>query len=163
MPSLAETSQEHQDQLVRHVERLHALAEMVDANTSFALRAGLEEEYRFVEDQLVPHMAAIETTLYDRLEQVMVGRHSMDPMRREHEELRRLVATLGRCRARLTAGDLDPADAMTLRRVLYRMYSLLRVHLAEEALYLRVLDENLTDEEKATLARGIDHAAGQRL
>jgi len=163
MPSLAETSQAHQDQLVQHVERLHALAEMVDADTSFALRAGLEEESRFVEDELVPHMAAIETTLYDRLERLMEGRHSMTPMRHEHDELRRLVGALGVYRELSAAGHLDPVDAMALRRVLYRMHSLLRVHLAEEALYLRVLDENLTDEEKATLARGIDHAAGQRL
>lgn len=163
MPSLSETGRAHRERLVRHVERLHALAEMVDAETSFALRAGLEDECRFVADELVPHMAAIETTLYDRLERLMEGRHSMAPMRREHEELRRLVGSLETYRQRLASGDLDGLEAMALRRVLYRMHSLLRVHLAEEALYLRVLEEHLTDEEKRVLARGIDHAAGESL
>jgi hemerythrin-like domain-containing protein len=163
MPSLSETSQEHHDRLVAHVERLHALAEMVDADTSFALRAGLDEECRFIEDQLAPHMQAIETTLYGELERLMEGRHSMVPMRQEHEELRRLINTLGRYRVAVASGDLGPTEEMALRRVLYRMHSILRVHLAEEQLYLRVLEENLSTEEKERLAKGIDHAAAQRL
>jgi iron-sulfur cluster repair protein YtfE (RIC family) len=163
MPSLTETSAEHRDRLIRHVDRLNALAEMADAGTSFALRAGLEDEYRFIEEQLVPHMQAIETTLYERLERLMEGRHSMAPMRREHEELRNLIETLGGYRVLVASGELGPVEAMGLRRVLYRMHSILRVHLAEEELYLRVLEENLSPEEKDSLARGIDHAAGQRL
>lgn len=163
MPSLTDTSHEHRDRLVRHVERLHALAEMTDADTSFALRAGLEEEARFIEAELVPHMQAIETTLYERLEQLMGGRHSMAPMRQEHEDLRGLIASLGNYRVLVETGRLGPIEAMGLRRVLYRMHSILRVHLAEEDLYLGVLEENLTDEEKDALARGIDHAAGQPL
>jgi len=163
MSSLTETSHEHRERLIRHIERLRALAEMADAGTSFALRAGLEEEWHFIDEQLVPHMEAIETTLYDRLERLMEGRHSMAPMRREHEELRRLIETLGDYRTTLASGDLAATEAMGLRRVLYRMHSILRVHLAEEELYLRVLEENLSTDEKDRLARGIDHAAAQRL
>jgi len=163
MPSLTETSHEHHDRLIQHVDRLNALAEMADAGTSYALRAGLEDEYRFIEEQLVPHMLAIETTLYERLERLMEGRHSMAPMRREHEELRHLIETLGGYRILVASGELGPVETMGLRRVLYRMHSILRVHLAEEELYLRVLEENLSPEEKDSLARGIDHAAGQRL
>jgi hypothetical protein len=37
----------------------------------------------------------------------------------------------------------------------------MKIHLAEEELYLGVLDKNLTDEEKDTLARGIDHAMAE--
>ena len=163
MPSLAETSHEHHDRLIRHVERLHALAEMVDVDTTFALRAGLDEESRFIEEQLLPHMQAIETTLYAQLERLMGGRHSMDPMRQEHEELRRLIGALARYRALVDADHLDPAEAMGLRRVLYRLHSILRVHLAEEELYLRVLEENLSIEEQDRLARAIDHAAAESL
>ena len=90
MPSLAETSHEHHDRLIRHVERLHALAEMVDVDTTFALRAGLDEESRFIEEQLLPHMQAIETTLYGQLERLMGGRHSMDGLRTEQRVADRL-------------------------------------------------------------------------
>jgi iron-sulfur cluster repair protein YtfE (RIC family) len=163
MRSLTETANVHRDRLIRHVDRLNALAEIADAGTSYALRAGLEDELRFLEEQLVPHMQAIETTLYERLERLMDGRHSMAPMRQEHEELRRLIETLGGYRTLVASGDLGPVEAMGLRRVLYRTHSILRVHLAEEALYLRVLERNLSSEEKESLARGIDRAAGQRL
>jgi hypothetical protein len=81
MRSLTETANVHRDRLIRHVDRLNALAEIADAGTSYALRAGLEDELRFLEEQLVPHMQAIETTLYERLERLMDGRHSMAPMR----------------------------------------------------------------------------------
>ena len=52
---------------------------------------------------------------------------------------------------------------MALRRALYRLHSILKVHLAEEELYLGVLDQNLDDAEKELLARGIDHAMTEPL
>ena len=45
--------------------------------------------------------------------------------------------------------------------MLYRLYSLLKVHLTEEEMYLRVIDRGLSETEKDLLARGIDHAAVQ--
>ena len=45
--------------------------------------------------------------------------------------------------------------------MLYRLYAMLKVHLAEEELYLGVLDRNLSAEEKDALAQGIEHAADE--
>jgi hypothetical protein len=84
-------------------------------------------------------------------------------MRREHEELRRLIESLGRYRSRVASRTMTRAEEIGLRRVLYRLYSILRVHLAEEELYLGVLDHNLSAEEKDVLARGIDHAVAEPL
>ena len=47
---------------------------------------------------------------------------------------------------------------LRLRRVLYRMYALLKVHLAEEDAYLGVLEHNLSPEEEDELARSMAHA-----
>jgi hypothetical protein len=52
---------------------------------------------------------------------------------------------------------------MALRRALYRLHSLLKVHLAEEELYLEVLERRLSDEEKDVLARSLDHAMAEGL
>jgi hypothetical protein len=164
MDPLLATNQEHQAKLVAHVERLHGLAEMVDAETAFALRAGLDEEWPFLQGGLLPHIEAVEATLYPRLEGLMGPRHSMDPMRDEHAEVRRLVETVGGYRRELAEeGALAPDASMGLRRALYRLHALMRVHLAEEAMYLRVLDQHLSDEERAVVARGIDHAAREPL
>ena len=161
MPSLSQTTHEHHERIDPHVDRLPVLAEMIGRVTPAEFTAALEDEHQFVVGQLLPHMEAIETTLYGELERLMVRRHSMEPMRREHGQLRRLIETLGVYLELARNGCLGEAEGMGLRRVLYRLYSLLRVHLAEEELYLRVLDRNLTVEEKDALARGIDHAAAE--
>jgi hypothetical protein len=137
LSSLRTTSEEHHALLVPHVDKLLTLA--------------------------VPHMEAIEHALYDRLEQVMGGRHSMSPMREEHRAVGHLVEELGRYRRHVDGCTWSAIEGMALRRALYRLHALLKVHLAEEELYLGVLDRNLTDEEKDLLARSLDHAQRQPL
>ena len=163
MRSLPQASHEHHARIQPHVDRLPQLAAQLDREPETGFAAEFAAEYRFIVGTLVPHMAAIETTLYDRLDALMAGRHSMAPMRAEHDDLRHLIAVLGAYRARLKAGTLDNADVIGLRRALYRLYSLLKVHLAEEELYLAVLDRNLSGAEQDELARGIEHAVSEPL
>jgi len=63
----------------------------------------------------------------------------------------------------VAAEGLTEGDQVGLRRVLYRLYAMLKVHLAEEDLYVGVLDRNLSAEEKDVLAQGIDHARSEPL
>ena len=163
MRSLPDTSHEHHELIEPHVDRLPELAEMIGRVTPDVFAAAFQEECSFIVGRLVPHMEAIETTLYGRLEQVMDKRHSMAPMRREHEELRGLFASLCRYAELVAEGTMSEGDDIGLRRVLYRLYAILKVHLAEEELYLGVLDRNLSAEEKDLLAHGIDHANAEPL
>lgn len=134
---------------------------MISAASAEDLAAAFREECGFIVGQLVPHIEAIETTLYGRLEEVMDQRHSMGPMRREHEQLRALFESLCRYADMVAKEDLGEADRIGLRRVLFRLYAMLKVHLAEEELYLGVLERNLSADEKDLLAQGIDHAAAE--
>ena len=163
MLSLRTTSADHHARLQPHVDQLLVLAEMVGAVDCAAIHALFEEEYAFIVGQLVPHMKAIEGTLYEQLERLMDGRHSMAPMRQEHEAMAHLVEELGRYRLHAEGCRWSAVEGMALRRALYRLHSILKVHLAEEELYLGVLDQNLDDEEKDRLARGIDHAMTEPL
>jgi hypothetical protein len=81
----------------------------------------------------------------------------------EHEEIRRLVAALGRATSVDAAATIDRASVLTLRRVLLRLYVLLKAHLSEEELYLPVLEGRLTAAEEAALARALDHLVSERL
>jgi Hemerythrin HHE cation binding domain. len=128
-----------------------------------AFSVTFQEECSFIIGRLVPHMEAIESTLYGRLEQVMDKRHSMAPMRREHEQLRGLFKSLCGYSELVAEGTMSQGDEIGLRRVLYRLFAILKVHLAEEELYLGVLDRNLSAEEKDILAQGIDHADAEPL
>jgi hypothetical protein len=161
--SLPETAHEHHAAIQPHVDRLPELAAMIDTASPTEFAAAFEHECAFVTGQLVPHMEAIESTLYGQMERLMDRRHSMAPMREEHETLRRLISSLCGYRAMSLTGELTTEDTIGLRRVLYRLYTILKVHLAEEELYLRVLDRNLTAEEQETLAIGIRHAMAEPL
>lgn len=163
MRSLPDTSHEHHELIEPYVDRLPGLAEMIGRVSPDAFADAFQEECSFIVGRLVPHMEAIETALYPRLEEVMENRHSMAPMRLEHEELRGLFASLCRYSELVASDELGNADQIGLRRVLYRLFSMLKVHLAEEELYLGVLDRNLSPEEKAALALGLDHAVAEPL
>jgi hypothetical protein len=163
MLSLRTTSEDHHARLLPHVDRLVVLADMIGHVECASIHARFEEEYAFIVGQLVPHMEAIERTLYDQLERLMGGRHSMAPMRQEHEAMTHLVEELGRYRRHAEGCRWSAVEGLALRRALYRLHSILKVHLAEEELYLGVLDRNLSDREKEVLARGIDHAMTEPL
>jgi hypothetical protein len=157
MPSLATTGHEHHAALLPHVETLAELAAALDEEPTAELRQRLVAQHAFVTGQLLPHIERAEATLYPELERLMQNRHSMTPMRREHAELRSLIAELGT----LVEGELSFAARLGLRRVLYRMYAILQVHLAEEEGYLGVLAGNLTPEEQDELGRAMAHAMAQ--
>jgi hypothetical protein len=163
MRSLPDTSHEHHALIEPHVDRLPELAEMIGKVSPEVFSASFQEECGFIVGRLLPHMEAIETTLYGQLEAVMDQRHSMEPMRLEHERLRGLFGSLCTYSELVADERLTAADQVGLRRVLYRLYAMLKVHLAEEELYLGVLDRNLTTKEKDTLAQGIEHAGAEPL
>jgi len=163
MLSLRATSQDHHARLLPHVDRLLDLAEMIGRVDCSKIHDVYSAEYEFIVGQLVPHMEAIEGTLYEQLERLMGRRHSMAPMREEHVVMRQLIDELGRYQAHADGCSWDTIEGLALRRALYRLHSLMKIHLAEEELYLGVLDQNLTDEEKDTLARGIAHAMAEPL
>jgi hemerythrin-like domain-containing protein len=163
MLSLRATTQDHHAKLLPHVDRLLDLAEMIGQVDCSAIHELFDTEYAFVVGQLVPHIEAIETTLYGRLEQLLGHRHSLAPMRQEHDVMRQLIDELGNYRRHAERCSWDSVEGLALRRALYRLHSILKVHLAEEELYLTVLDRSLSDAEKDLLARGIDHAMAEPL
>jgi hypothetical protein len=163
MLSLRATSEDHHSRLLPHVDRLLVLADMIGRVDCAAIHALFEEEYLFIVGQLVPHMETIERTLYDRLEALMGRRHSMAPMRQEHAAMARLIEELGRYRPHAEGCQWSAVEGLALRRTLYRLHAILKVHLAEEELYLGVLDQNLDENEKDLLARGLDHAMAEPL
>ena len=107
-------------------------------------------------------MEAVEAAVHPTLERLVADRLTSVPMAAEHQEIRRLVAALG---AFTTS---DPAHAnrlgvLALRRILLRLYMLLKTHLSEEELYIPILEDRLTPAQEAALARALDHLAAERL
>jgi hypothetical protein len=160
--SVSMAGHEHHARISAVLDRLPQLADMLDERPRpEAFEARYRELYTFVTQTLGPHMDVVESTLYPELDRLMQSRHSMLQMRREHEDLKGLIRRLGTFGEAIEADALGPAGSMGLRRVLYRLYALLKVHLAEEEEYLRVLDHNLSEAEQAQLVSGLQHAMAE--
>jgi hemerythrin-like domain-containing protein len=149
---------EHHARLVRHVDRMPRTADLIEGDQPAQLRFALDETCGFLTDLLLPHMAAAERALYPELERLLQNRHSMSPMRREHEQIRSYVTELEAIRAMLGDGSLSPRQQTRLRRLLFQLYALLKVHLAEELLYADMVEHGASTEREAALATAMEHA-----
>ena len=157
--SLPQTGHEHHERIREQIDRLPALIDMLELRPLPAeTRPAFLSSYEFITGTLWPHVQVVEESVYPELERLMQNRHSMAPMRREHEELRRLIEAIGLYVDRVEAGPLKAADAMSLRRLLIQLYALVKTHVAEEAEYLRVLEGNLSKEEQDAIVTGLAHA-----
>lgn len=150
------TSQHHV-RLMPHVNDLAATGDLVGTATGAELRPRLDAACEFLTGTLLPHMEAAERAYYPELERQLQNRHSMTPMRREHEVIRGLVAALDRCRVALGPGRVSPADAVAIRRALFRLHAMLKIHLAEEQLYADIAEHGLPAEGQAGLAAAMQH------
>lgn len=164
MTAVIDAGHEHHERISAALDGLPALADMLDERPcpdDFKVRfAAL---CTFVTGTLMPHMEAVERSLYPELDRLMQHHHSMVQMRREHEDLQGLFARLRTFHEAVEVDALGPAGSIGLRRVLYRLYAVLKVHLAEEEEYMRILENNLSDEEQAELVKGLEHAMAEPL
>ncbi len=157
-PTLPRVSVEHHERLMHQVDRMPMTGDLVGAAPLAELRTHIDEMAGFLTGLLIPHMDAAEHTLYPELERLLQNRHSMTPMRREHGEIRHLVDDLARLQKELTGGHLPTGHAVALRRVIFRLYALLKIHLAEEQLYLGIVEHGVSEDAAEALAAAMEHA-----
>ena len=81
----------------------------------------------------------------------------MTPMRREHVEVRRLVAEFAKLTEQVDAGQVSLGRTLALRRVIFQVYALLKIHLAEEEVYLRIVNHGVATDVADLLAAALDH------
>ena len=107
-------------------------------------RASLERVQRFLVDELLPHERAEEATVYPAVSRVMGGEDPMASMSRAHMEIGHLARVYGQLLDGLPPGGPDPDDVPDLRRVLYGLHAVLKLHFAqEEEAYLSLVDQTV--------------------
>ncbi len=167
MHALSTVSHEHDALLRDLVNRLYAVADCIgsDCLDTVGVLAGFAELralQRGLREMLIPHMDAVEAAVYPTLERIMDDRQTSIPMRQEHAEIRRLVASFSEI-IDTAESHLDRGCVLAMRRVMLRLHVLLRTHLDEEELYLPILEDRLTEEAAAALGRALDHLTTTRL
>lgn len=155
--TLPRVAHEHHERLIQDVNRMPETGDLLMTGDAVAIRLAAHETSVFLTDTLVPHVDAAERSLYPELERMLQNRHSMAPMRREHVELRRLVDDFARLTQQLDPGSIPVGKRLALRRVLFQLYALLKIHLAEEEAYLKVVDHGVSADVADLMAAALDH------
>lgn len=147
---------EHKE-LYPYVEIIRQAADAVNESLTTLAHDRIEQAYQFLTDRLYPHSQAEEKVLYPLVQKIMGSEHSTATMVRDHLEVSRLTAELGTLRVHRSQLSITSIQAQALRRILYGLYALLKLHFAkEEEIYLPLLDEKLTDDEAKTLFEKMD-------
>jgi iron-sulfur cluster repair protein YtfE (RIC family) len=150
---------EHKE-LLPYIERLGDTADLVGDTPVIALRREVDELYNFLQLNLLPHAQAEEQILYPVVANVMGAAEATVTMSYDHEAISELIAELSALRQELYGTYLPPSLAKSLRRVLYGLYALVKIHFVkEEELYLPLLDDNLTAVEARELFAAMEQAA----
>ena len=154
--ALPRVGHEHHDRILATVDQFPTLADGLLSGTQ-PPREDFVAARDFLTGTLLPHIDAAERTVYPELERMFQNRHSMAPMRHEHEEVRRLVGSLTPLLDEAHGERISLGRSLALRRVLFQLYALLKIHLAEEEAYLRIVDRGVPEEAGDVLAAAMAH------
>jgi hypothetical protein len=156
--TLPNVAHEHHERLMKHIDEMPAVGTAILERPMSEVGPRLQELNGWLTGLLIPHLDAAEATLYPELERMMQNRHSMAPMRREHAEIRRLVGEWSHLVADLGSQELHVGKKVGLRRVLYRLYALLEIHVVEEQLFIPIVTHGVSDDAAAVMAAALKHS-----
>ena len=125
------------------LERIRQAADAIGVmRDGDALRLS-RDVYRFLVDDLLPHEAAEDAELYPVLARVLGGADPTGTMSRAHIEIAHLVRRVGMLLDEIDANGVAEDALVDLRRLLYGLHAILRLHFAQEDEgYLSLLDES---------------------
>jgi hemerythrin-like domain-containing protein len=163
MATITQPLRDEHKELLPEVELLRLAGDAVAGTAvSESLRQTASEAYNFLAHHLIPHAQAEDQALYPVVQQVMGAPEATATMSRDHQEVGDLTAQLKALLPALEQGLLSTGQANDLRRILYGLYSLIKVHFAkEEEIYLPLLDANLTQSETDDMFEKMEAAAGE--
>ncbi len=152
MSDITEALREEHKALLPHIDDLRLMADRLDEMAQDEVRRSLDRVYQFLTGQLIPHAAVEEEALYPAVAKILGSPQATATMSRDHIEVTRLTEQLGWLRSQGTSFDLE--QMKNLRRVLYSLHALLKVHFAkEEEVYLPLLESHLSNVETHRLLR----------
>ena len=160
MTTLTQPLRDEHKELIPHIELLRTVADSVGEAPIESLRQGVDEVYTFLIHHLIPHAQAEDRALYPVVGKVLGAPEATATMSRDHVEVGRLTEELRSLRPHLSEAAISQSQAKALRRVLYGLYALVKVHFAkEEEVYLPILDARLTPEEAQRMFEAMEYAA----
>jgi hypothetical protein len=122
---------EHRE-FLPEMNRIRAVADRLDRMPSSEALAELELVRVFLLERLVRHEEEEEAEVYPVVAKLMGGEDPMATMSRAHLEISHLTRLFTQLLEDLPTGGPGPEDLPDLRRVLYGLHAILRLHFAQE-------------------------------
>jgi heavy metal translocating P-type ATPase len=127
--------------VVAVADRARAVADRLGTVTAGEALRDLRDLQRQLMEVVLPHESAEDRELYPSLDRAIGGANPTGPMSRGHAEIAHEVRRLGRLLDEIGSEQLDEDDVTDLRRLLYGLAAVLRLHTAqEEESYLSLRD-----------------------
>ncbi len=114
------------------VERLSGLADRLTELPTVAVRAEIDSLNRLLSQDILPHEGQDDAQVYPWVARLIGGEDPMGAMSRTHREIYQLSRTLNRLAAEFASREIDHADLQELRRTLYALGAILRLHFSQE-------------------------------
>ncbi len=129
-------------QLAPALDRIRRLADGIDALQPGEAGIELQTTRSFLVDDLMRHERQEDRTVYPMLAQALGNEDATAALHRTHTEIFHLIGLYDRLVGDLPPEGPAPDDLVDLRRVLYGLDAILRLHMAqEEELYLLLGDD----------------------
>lgn len=162
MTTVTQPLKDEHKELYPHIESLKVAGMAVHGKLNQESLDLIDEALTFLTKHLLPHAHAEEAALYPAVQKVMSSPHGTATMSRDHVEVERLTQELKGLRAQISATEIGSKQANELKRVLYGLYTLVKLHFAkEEEVYLPLLDANMSEKDAKTMFEAMEAAAGE--
>ncbi|HEX9121737.1 MAG TPA: hemerythrin domain-containing protein, partial [Actinomycetota bacterium] len=128
------TLHEQHEEFIRRADDIRRVADVVGLIPGFELRERVCELYDGVTREVIPHAMAEDRFPFAQVTGRLDGDRAQEtPLIREHLAIARLIGELEALRWELARPELTTYQEQSLRRVLYGLYALVRVHLVEDS------------------------------
>jgi heavy metal translocating P-type ATPase len=144
-PEMSRRLRAEHDDLMPKLDHLRTLADALDSMPRELARVALEEADVFLSTELVPHERADDAEIYPYIIELIGGEDPLAAMSRTHREIFHLVRLFAAQIAGLPKGGPTSGDLRDLRRILYGLHAILRLHFAQEEELYSSLDEHYLD------------------
>ena len=160
MTTLTQPLRDEHKELFPSVDQIRQVAELIGDAPIAEIQRGVEEVYDFLANHLKPHAEAEDAALYPVVQKVLGSPDATKTMSRDHVEVGRYIEELALLKKGISGATLNAEQVKSLRRVLYGVYALVKLHFAkEEEVYLPILDQRLTPESAQEMFEAMEDAA----
>jgi heavy metal translocating P-type ATPase len=141
-PGFGERCRAEHRELWPDIKRIRYVADRLDVLPPRTAQFEIEQVHRFLVDKVLPHNAAEEAAMYPMVARLIGGDDPTAPMSRMHLEIAHMVGVLGRHLKDLPPEGPGIEDLRDLRRILYGLDAILRLHFTQEdEAYIALLDD----------------------